>query len=52
MSLAEGRDTSVLDVLSGLIMQELESRRLGRRDAAGIMGVSLPTYRKMLAETP
>lgn len=51
-SVAERREVPVLDLLSTLLIQALESRHLGRREAASIMGVSLPTYRKLLAETP
>ena len=35
-----------------LLLADLESRDLGRKQAAHLMGVSLPTYRRMLAEAP
>ena len=35
-----------------LLLQDLEARDLSRKLAASLMGVSLPTYRRMLAETP
>lgn len=42
----------VLDVVSNALLRELEARRLNKRDAAALMGVSLPTYRKMISEAP
>lgn len=37
---------------SRLLLLDLEGRDLGRKQAATLMGVSLPTYRRMLAESP
>ena len=50
--LARTRRQSVLDVVSDTLLKELEARGLNRREAAALMGVSLPTYRKMLLDSP
>jgi DNA-binding NtrC family response regulator len=39
----------MLGTLSMALLKEVEARRLNRKDAAAIMGVSLPTYRKMVS---
>ncbi|MCB1693718.1 MAG: sigma 54-interacting transcriptional regulator [Pseudomonadales bacterium] len=46
------RQLPVLDLVSDALIKEIESRRLNRKDAAALMGVSLPTYRKMLSDSP
>lgn len=37
---------------TALLLEDLEMRNLGRKDAANLMGVSLPTYRRMVANSP
>lgn len=37
---------------TSLLVEDLETRNLGRKDAARLMGVSLPTYRRMIANSP
>ncbi len=52
VEVARDRRQSVLDLVSATLMAELEARRLNRRDAAALLGVSMPTYRKMLDDSP
>ncbi len=49
---ANANRQTLLEAISTTLLRELESRRLNRQDAAALMGVSLPTYRKMINETP
>ncbi len=35
-----------------LLLEDLSQRNLGRKEAANLMGVSLPTYRRMVTKTP
>ncbi|MFT4797775.1 MAG: DNA-binding NtrC family response regulator [Candidatus Azotimanducaceae bacterium] len=41
-----------LDHCTRLLMADLDARDLGRKQAATLMGVSLPTYRRMSAGSP
>lgn len=41
-----------LDHCTRLLMSDLDSRDLGRKQAAALMGVSLPTYRRMSTDSP
>jgi len=52
VEVARARQQPVLEVVTNALLKELETRQLNRREAAALMGVSLPTYRKMLNETP
>lgn len=52
VAVASQRSQTVLDLVSDTLLRELESRRLNRREAAALMGVSVPTYRKMVGESP
>lgn len=45
--LAEKENASVPDVVSAALLDELNRRDLSKRDAATLMGVSLPTYRRL-----
>ena len=49
---SDQRKLPLLDVVSEALLKELEGRRLNRKEAAALMGVSLPTYRKMVSESP
>lgn len=52
VEISKARQLPVLDVVGDALLKELEARRLNRKDAAALMGVSLPTYRKMLSDSP
>jgi len=52
VEVARARQQPVLEVVTNALLKELETRQLNRREAAALMGVSLPTYRKMLNEAP
>jgi len=41
-----------LETCTRLLIVDLETRELSRKQAAAIMGVSLPTYRRMIVESP
>jgi DNA-binding NtrC family response regulator len=42
-------DQGYLAHCTSLLLTDLEGRNLGRKDAAALMGVSLPTYRRMVS---
>jgi DNA-binding NtrC family response regulator len=46
--ISKERRISVLDLASQSLAKEIESRNLLRQDAAKLMGVSVPTYRKLI----
>lgn len=48
---ADANRQTLLEAISTTLLRELESRRLNRQDAAALMGVSLPTYRKMINDS-
>ena len=50
--LARDRGQTVLDLVSLALVRELEQRSLNRKEASSLMGVSLPTYRRLVAEVP
>ncbi|MEO2173934.1 MAG: sigma 54-interacting transcriptional regulator [bacterium] len=50
--LARDRGQTVLDLVSFALVRELEQRSLNRKEASSLMGVSLPTYRRLVAEVP
>ena len=45
------QDQTVLDFASHALVGELERRKLNRKDASSLLGVSLPTYRRMLSSS-
>ncbi len=51
-ALAAEEGHSALTVVETLILRNLEQRHVSRQTAAEVMGVSLPTYRKLVSETP
>ncbi len=48
---ARSRNLPLLELVTRSLVREIESRNLPRQDAARLMGVSVPTYRKLLEET-
>lgn len=52
VEVARERRQPLLDVVFDALLKELEARRVNRKEAAALMGVSLPTYRKMISGTP
>ena len=48
LDLAKERRIPVLDLASRTLAKEIESRHILRQDAARLMGVSMPTYRKLI----
>ena len=52
INLARQRRQSVFDLVSRALIKELETRHLNKKDAASLMGVSLPTYRRLVATSP
>tara|TARA_E500000331_G_scaffold326483_1_gene344627 strand:- start:425 stop:763 length:339 start_codon:yes stop_codon:yes gene_type:complete len=49
MRLANDRNASILDLAQHILVREFERRRLPRQEAASLLGVSLPTYRRYLS---
>ncbi|MBV1876360.1 MAG: sigma 54-interacting transcriptional regulator [Pseudomonadales bacterium] len=47
ISLSQQRRQTVFELVSMVLVKELESRQLSKKDAASLMGVSLPTYRRL-----
>ncbi|HKI75458.1 MAG TPA: sigma-54 dependent transcriptional regulator, partial [Pseudomonadales bacterium] len=52
VDVARSLQQPVLDVVFDALLRELEKRGLNRKQAAALMGVSLPTYRKMVNDSP
>jgi len=52
VSLSRERGVSVFDLITQTLVKELETRNLNRKDAASLVGVSLPTYRRLVADSP
>jgi hydrogenase-4 transcriptional activator len=50
MKMASQESAQPLDILSALLMSELQDRKLSRGVCAQLLGVSLPTYRRMAEE--
>ena len=48
MRMASTQRVPPLDVLSSMLLSELEQRKLGKSICAQLFGVSLPTYRKVV----
>jgi DNA-binding NtrC family response regulator len=46
------RGQTVFNLASDALVRELEKRQLSKKEASSLMGVSLPTYRRMVAEVP
>ncbi|MCB1647172.1 MAG: hypothetical protein KDI36_17050, partial [Pseudomonadales bacterium] len=42
----------LLDYISRLLIRELEDRHINRKEAATLMGVSVPTYRRLISVSP
>lgn len=49
---AASQQTPVLDYVTNVLLNELESREITKREAANLMGVSLPTYRRLTSKSP
>lgn len=47
IKMASQYEQSILDMVSNALLAELQQRGLSKTDAATLMGVSLPTYRRM-----
>lgn len=47
--IARESNIPLLDLVSQSLVRELESRNLARQDAAKLMGVSVPTYRRLIS---
>ncbi len=43
------RGTPLLDMVSRSLVREIEGRNISRQDAAKLMGVSIPTYRRLVS---
>lgn len=52
IEVAQARRRPLLEVVLDALLHELEARHLNRKEAAALMDVSLPTYRKMVNDTP
>jgi hypothetical protein len=50
MKMASLESAQPLDILAALLMSELQDRKLSRSVCAQLLGVSLPTYRRMTEE--
>jgi hypothetical protein len=46
---AAERGIPLLDLVSQSLVREIESRNIARQDAAKLMGVSVPTYRRLVS---
>jgi len=51
MKMASQESAQPLDILAGLLMSELRDRKLSRSVCAQLLGVSLPTYRRMAEDS-
>jgi len=49
---ATSQQIPVLDYVANVLLNELETRKMTKREAANLMGVSLPTYRRLISESP
>ncbi|MDG1207422.1 MAG: hypothetical protein P8N51_18785, partial [Pseudomonadales bacterium] len=47
--IAKSEGVPLLDFVLFVLTRELEARRLNKKDAALILGVSVPTYRRMIS---
>jgi hypothetical protein len=47
--IAAERGIPLLELVSQSLVREIESRNIARQDAAKLMGVSVPTYRRMVS---
>jgi hypothetical protein len=51
MKMASQKSAQPLDILAALLMSELQDRKLSRSVCAQLLGVSLPTYRRMTEDS-
>lgn len=51
MSHASQKESYPLDLLTALVLNEIEARKLNRSKSAQLLGVSLPTYRRLVEES-
>ncbi|MFT4714621.1 MAG: DNA-binding NtrC family response regulator [Candidatus Azotimanducaceae bacterium] len=51
-TMATNQQIPVLDYVANILFEELETREITKREAANLMGVSLPTYRRIIANSP
>ena len=51
IELSRQRGLSVLDLITQTLIKELEAGKLNKKDAASLMGISLPTYRRLVADS-
>jgi len=52
IELAQKRQQPVFELVTDALVRVLEEKRFSKKDAAGLMGVSLPTYRRLLNHSP